>query len=293
VIAAGQTIGRYRVVAPLGRGGMGGVFHVVDSAGRDFALKAPNAEVDANAKMKPDMMVRRLAREAHTMQRLEHPNLASAVDVFVEGGTLYLVMERVVGRSLTTAISDGLTPRQVLVIARQILEGAGYAHGFGIVHRDLKPDNVLLSDQGGWERAKIIDFGLLKNVGEAAGGDGMGSLTKTGAVHGTPEYMAPEQSLGQPLDHRADLYSVGVIIYEALTRQLPLFDEDQYTLLRMVAKVPPPPLETFVGDQPWITPALRALVERALEKKRDHRFRDAAHMIEALDRAFRSLDALS
>jgi serine/threonine-protein kinase len=178
------------------------------------------------------------------------------------------------------------------VLVRQILEGAAHAHEQGIVHRDLKPDNVLLADQGGWERARIIDFGLVKMVGDAAKEFGTQTLTKTGSVHGTPEYMSPEQALGQPIDHRADLYSIGVILYEALARQLPLFDEESDTMMKMAAKVPPPPLEVFVGDQPWITPALRALVDKSLEKKPGHRYRDAAQMIEALDRAFRSLDGM-
>ncbi|MCX5744596.1 MAG: serine/threonine-protein kinase, partial [Proteobacteria bacterium] len=180
----GARVGRYRVVETIGRGGMGGVFHVVDDAGKSYALKAPIVDVGGNGEV-----TRRFAREANAMRMLEHPNLVAASDVFVEDGTLYLVMERVVGRTLAAAITAGLTPRQTLVFVRQLLDGVGHAHGVGFVHRDLKPENTLLADQGGWERVKIIDFGLVKLIGDAAAAFGSSALTRTGLVYGTPAYM--------------------------------------------------------------------------------------------------------
>jgi serine/threonine protein kinase len=223
---------------------------------------------------------------------LEHPNLVAANDVFVDGGTLYLVMEKVVGRTLGKAIATGLSPRQVLVFVRQLLAGVGHAHANGFVHRDLKPDNVLLAARDGWELAKIIDFGMVKLVGDAAAAYGSGALTRTGMVNGTPAYMAPEQALGRLLDGRADLYALGVILYEALTGRLPFDDRDPVLVMRHHAKTPPPPLVELVGHVAWTTGPLLALVERAMAKQPDDRYATADDMTVALDAAFASLDHL-
>src|SRR5262249_14121318 len=143
---------------------------------------------------------KRFAREANAVRMLDHPNLVAAVEVFVEGGFLFLVMERVYGRTLTKILTEGrFAPRRALVIARQLLDGVGHAHDHGLVHRDLKPDNIMVVDMGGWESAKIVDFGVVKLIGDAETAMGGGKLTTTGLVFGTPAYMAPEQALGKPL----------------------------------------------------------------------------------------------
>src|SRR5690242_9587255 len=139
----GMTLGNYRVIEPLGRGGMGGVWTVEDRAGTRYALKSPATDMTAD----PGLL-KRFAREANALRMIEHPNLVAAVDVFVESGCLFLVMELVPGRTLSKAIAG--PPRRALVIARQLLEGLGHAHAQGLVHRDLKPDNVMLVDMGGW-----------------------------------------------------------------------------------------------------------------------------------------------
>ena len=285
-VEPGARIGRYRVVGALGRGGMGGVHEVEDDAGARFALKAPVIDTDAGG-----AVTRRFAREANALRLLDHPNLVAAVDVFVEGGVLYLVMEKVVGRPLSHAIAGGpLAPRRALVLARQILEGVGHAHARGLVHRDLKPDNILLVDMGGWERAKIIDFGIVKLAGDVAAAFGAAALTRTGLVFGTPHYMAPEQALGRLVDHRADLYAVGAILFELLAGRPPFDHEDPYELLRMQVKAPPPELRAVMPDPAWCTPELAALVGGALAKDADHRFASAEAMTAALDDAFGSLD---
>ena len=182
-----MRLGKYTVVGPLGRGGMGGVFEIKDDEGNVYALKSPASGMNPAAES-----TKRFAREANAVRMLDHPNLVAAVDVFVEAGYLFLVMERVLGVTLTKIMAEGrMHPRRVLVLARQILDGVGHAHSQGLIHRDLKPDNIMIVDMGGWERAKIVDFGLVKLIGDAEAAMGGGKLTTTGIVFGTPAYMAP------------------------------------------------------------------------------------------------------
>ncbi len=285
----GLRVGKYRLVAPLGRGGMGGVWEVEDDAGHKYALKSPASGVNPAAET-----AKRFARETNALRMLDHPNLVAAVDVFVEHGYLFLVMERVYGRTLTKVLQGGaLPPRTALVIARQILEGVGHAHGHGLVHRDLKPDNIMLVDMGGWERAKIVDFGLVKLIGDAETAIGGSKLTTTGIVFGTPAYMAPEQALGKPVDGRADLYAVATLLFEMLTGRVPFDHADPMMQMRMQAKAPPPRLDMLAKRAPWCTPQLEVLVDAGLSKDPAQRFPDAQTMIAALDDAFQSLDHIA
>jgi len=282
----GTTLGNYRVIGPLGRGGMGGVWTVEDASGQRYALKSPAMDMTADP-----ALLKRFAREANALRMIEHPNLVAAIDVFVESGCLYLVMELVPGRTLGKVNAEGaMQPRRALVITRQLLEGLGHAHGQGLVHRDLKPDNVMLVDMGGWERAKIVDWGLVKLIGDAEAAMGGGKLTRTGYVSGTPTYMAPEQALGRAVDGRADLYALGVMLFEMLTGRLPFESDDPMALMRMQVKQPPPRLDELAPGAPWITPPLVALLDGALAKKADDRFANAQLMTSALDAAFQSLD---
>ncbi len=284
----GTTIGRYRVIEKIGRGGMGGVFEVEDERGARFALKVPIVDVNPAGEV-----TRRFAREANALRMLDHPNLVAAVDVFVEAGHLFLVMEKVEGRTLAKLCADGaVEPRQALVLTRQILDGVGHAHSQGLVHRDLKPENILLVDMGGWERVKVIDFGLVKLMGDVADAFGAAALTRTGIVFGTPAYMAPEQALGRAVDGRADLYAIGIMLFEMLAGRLPFNNPDPVALLRMHVKAPAPRLDELVPRRPWCTPSLVALVDGALVKDPAHRFANASVMTALLDDAFASLDAV-
>ena len=283
-IERGMTIGKYRVIQPLGRGGMGRVWEVEDRDGRRYALKLPDSVIGGEAAM-------RLAREANALRMLDHENLVAAVDVFTEAGALVLVMEKVVGRSLTERLSEGpVHPRAALVLARQLLDGIGHAHARGIVHRDLKPDHVMLVDMGGWERVKILDFGILKLTGEPAQAIGSRQLTSMGTVVGTPAYMSPEQTMGKPLDGRSDLYSSAIILFEMLAGRVPFEHGNALVQMQMHCKAPLPRLDHVTRGARWCTPQLIAVVEGGLAKDPDHRFRDAATMIAALDDAFASLD---
>jgi serine/threonine-protein kinase len=284
-----MRLGKYTLVGPLGRGGMGGVWEVRDDAGNTFALKSPAGGMNPQAQA-----MARFAREANAVRMLDHPNLVAAVDVFVEAGYLFLVMERVHGRTLTKILAQEgrMQPRRALVIARQLLDGVGHAHGHGLVHRDLKPDNIMLVDMGGWERAKIVDFGLVKLIGDAEAAMGGGKLTTTGLVFGTPAYMAPEQALGRGVDGRTDLYAVATILFEMLTGRVPFDHADPMMQMRMQVKAPPPRLDMLAKQQPWCTPQLIALIDAALTKDPDQRFPNAQVMMSALEDAFVSLDHL-
>jgi serine/threonine protein kinase len=286
-LEAGMHLGKYRLIGPLARGGMGGVWKVADPSGNEFALKSPASGMNPAAEP-----VKRFAREANAVRMLDHPNLVQAVDVFVEEGFLFLVMELVSGVTLTKEMAHGpLAARRSLVITRQLLDGIAHAHAQGLVHRDLKPDNVMLVDMGGWERAKIVDFGVVKLVGDAEAAMGGGKLTSMGIVFGTPAYMSPEQALGRAaVDGRADLYSLATVLFEMLVGRVPFENADPMMQMRMQVKSPPPRLDMFAKQQPWCTPQLIALIEGALVKDPDHRFPSAKIMMSALDDAFVSID---
>jgi eukaryotic-like serine/threonine-protein kinase len=302
-LPVGHVVGRYRIVGVLGRGGMGAVHEVeaVDHAAagepggpgaRRFAMKAPLGELAGSS----DVM-RRFAREANTTRLLDHPNLVAAVDVFVEAETLFLVMELVRGPSVADLLDAGaLPPRRALVLARQTLLGLAHAHAAGVVHRDLKPENLMLVPVGApgreVDRVKILDFGLAKLVGDAAALIGGDKLTRTGVVFGTPAYMAPEQALGRPVDGRADLYALGIVLFEMLTGERPFRGDGPVALMRAQVSSPPPHLAERAAGAPWITPAMERLIAGALAKKPAERFPDAARMLEALDEAFLSIDHL-
>jgi serine/threonine protein kinase len=280
--------GRYTVRALLGSGGMGAVYEVVGPDGTHHAMKAPLPEAtDALAS-------KRFAREANAMQLLDHVNLVRAIDQVVDRGRLYLVLELVRGPSLASLLQIGpFAPRRALVVARQILDGLEHAHAQGVVHRDLKPENVVLRVVGPvgrtFEQVKILDFGLVKLLDAAAAAIGGDVLSRTGITFGTPLYMAPEQALGRPVDGRADLYALGVMIFEMLTGTTPFTGKDPTSVLRAHVGTPAPRLAGSVPGAAWATPALEALIGGALAKKSDDRFPSATVMRAALDEAFLSL----
>ncbi|HEY1555465.1 MAG TPA: serine/threonine-protein kinase [Kofleriaceae bacterium] len=283
----GMRLGKYRLVGPLGRGGMGGVWEVEDAGGMRYALKSPASGMNPAAET-----TKRFAREANAVLLLDHPNLVAAVEVFVEAGSLFLVMEKVTGQTLTKVMAAGgpLHPRRALIVARQLLDGVGHAHAQGLVHRDLKPDNIMLVDMGGWERTKIVDFGVVKLIGDAEAAMGGGKLTTTGLVFGTPAYMSPEQAMGKALDGRTDLYACATILFEMLTGRVPFDHPDPMMQMRMQVKAPPPRLDMLARGAAWCTPQLSALLDAALSKDPNDRFANAQTMMGALDDAFASID---
>ncbi len=239
-------------------------------------------------------VVARFEREAMAAAHIDHPNVATATDFGkLDDGSFFLVLEFVEGTSLRDALSDGrfAVPR-VLTIARQITSALQRAHGMGIVHRDLKPENVMLVERNGEKDfVKVLDFGIAKvPVGGVAGAvpslgsqkDGANTvLTQAGMVYGTPEYMAPEQAMGQDVDLRADLYALGVMMYEMLAGVRPFDHDSKVTLLGMHVTAPVPPIaEKAPGVS--IPEDVEAVVRRLLAKDSNDRYTDARELEAAL-----------
>jgi len=227
---------------------------------------------------------------------LQPPNVVEVHEVGVgDDGALFLAMELVRGRSLRELIDERpLHPRRALVVARQVLLGLGHAHQHGLVHRDLKPANIMIARAGEpgreHDQVKLLDFGMVKMLSDAIGRGGWEKLSRTGITCGTPAYIAPEQALGRPIDARADLYSLGVILFEMLTARMPFDSDDSLTLMRMHVSATPPTLASTGAS--WATDALEALIARALVKEPAQRYADARGMLAAIEAAFLSLDHL-
>ena len=277
----GATIdGRYKVEAVLGEGGMGVVYRCVHTIiGKKVAMKVLRADLARDAEV-----TERFLNEAKSASSIGNAHIIDISDFgqFQDGST-YFVMEFLVGQPLSKVVDGGQAvpvPR-ILQIARQLAEGLAAAHAVGIVHRDLKPDNIFLIDRGG-ERdfVKILDFGIAKvsTAGEAA------KLTRAGAVFGTPHYMSPEQAAGQPVDHRGDIYSFGVMLYEMASGRVP-FDADNFMgILTQHMYKAPVPIRALVPQLQEVPPGLEAIVLKCLSKRPEHRYQSMAELIGDIDK---------
>ncbi len=274
--------GRYRVERVLGEGGTGTVYEVLhESLGRRFAMKVLRREVAADA-----AIASRFIQEARATASLKHPHIVSITDFGrLPDTTPYFVMERLVGQTLAHVCNVGgqLPVDRSVHIVLQVADALAAAHDAGIVHRDLKPENLFLvgridGESKGGDDVRVVDFGAAKISGATR-------ITKTGIVFGTPHYMSPEQASGQPVDHRADIYALGVIMYELFSGHLP-FQAD--TLMGVLTKhmfVEPAPFAE-VGDPEAsrLLGALEAVTLRALAKKPEHRFQTMAALAAELER---------
>jgi serine/threonine-protein kinase len=260
---------RYRVLRRLGSGGMADVWLAEDThLQRQVALKVLHRRF-----LQDQEFVGRFQREAEHAAGLQHPNIVAVYDRGSDGEVNYIAMRYVEGPTLKELIDRGLSPDQAVALIRQVLEGARFAHRNGIVHRDLKPQNVIVDAEG---KAVVTDFGIARA--------GVSDITQTGSVMGTPQYLSPEQAQGFEVTPVSDLYSIGVILYEALTRRVP-FEADSAVAIAMkqVAETPQRPSSI----NPQISPALDAVVMRALEKEPGQRFQSADAFIAALDAALK------
>ncbi len=275
---------KYRIVRLLGEGGMGAVYEGENTRiHRRVAIKVLHASVAGMADA-----VARFEREAQAAGRIGSDHIVEVLDLgTLASGDRYMVMEFMDGDTLSQRIRQRgrLAPTEVLPLMQQLLDALGAAHNAGIVHRDLKPDNVFLlrSRRGNADFVKLLDFGISK----FGSGPSALSMTRTGAVMGTPYYMAPEQARGaKDLDARVDLYAVGVILYEALTGQVPFSADTFNELLFKIVLEKPRPLEELV---PEIDPGFVAIVSRAMARERDDRFQTAEALQVALEQWARGL----
>jgi serine/threonine-protein kinase len=264
-LEAGQRIGdRYTLVGRLGGGGMADVWLADDEMlGRRVALKFLHERFAQDAQF-----VERFRREAQAAAGLQHPNVVGVYDRGETDGRHWIAMEYVEGASLKDLIARGLTVGEAVEIVRQILIGTKFAHERGIIHRDLKPQNVLVDREG---RARVVDFGIARA--------GSSQITQTGSVLGTAQYLSPEQAQGLATNETSDLYSIGIILYETLTGQVPFDAESPVAVaLKQISEPPRRPSEL----NPQVPPALDAVVLRALAKDPANRFQSADEFIAAL-----------
>jgi beta-lactam-binding protein with PASTA domain len=265
---ANETLvdGRYRIRERIGSGGMADVYCAEDTQlGRDVALKILHRRFAQDQEF-----VKRFQREAQSAAALQHPNVVNVFDRGRHDGTYYIAMEYLPGATLKEVMARDapLSQEDAIDYALQILQAAGFAHRRGVIHRDLKPHNVMITGGG---QAKVTDFGIARA--------GASEMTETGSIMGTAQYLSPEQAQGQGVSAASDLYSVGVILYELLTGQVPFGGDSAVSIaLKHVSEPVPPPSRL----RPDMHPALEAVVMRALVKDPAGRFASAEEFTEAL-----------
>ncbi|MGZ3477480.1 MAG: serine/threonine-protein kinase [Polyangiales bacterium] len=279
----GQVFGgKYKVERILGEGGMGIVYQARHVAiGKKFAIKLLHGD-----NTKDPEVVERFKVEAQAASSIGNEHIIDITD-FAElpDGSTYFVMEFLDGRALTKLFEEltRVPMARLARIAKQLAQGLGAAHTAGIVHRDLKPDNIYLCKRSGGETdfVKILDFGIAKV------GQGSNKLTKAGAIFGTPHYMSPEQASGSPIDHRTDIYALGVILYEGAVGRVP-FDADNFMgiLTQHMYKAPVPP-RALPECPPDLPPGLEVIIMRCLRKKPEERYQTMEELCEDLERLLR------
>ena len=250
-----DTIGKYKLVRVIGEGGMGRVYEAMDPViGRRVAVKTISLNVVADAETRA-----RFFREAQAAGQLSHPNLITIHDIGESENTPYIVMEYLEGMDLSHAIQkERLSYDRKMQIMVDVCEGLAFAHVHDIVHRDIKPANIFLTNQG---RVKILDFGLARGS--------LSDVTRTGKLVGTPNYMAPEQIRGDDIDHRADIFSTGVVFYELLSGRKAFEGDSIATTMYKVLETQPQPVH-LIDEQ--LPASLSEIIDRSLAKDRSARF---------------------
>ncbi|HSH13564.1 MAG TPA: serine/threonine-protein kinase, partial [Desulfurivibrionaceae bacterium] len=271
-MGAVNKLGKYEILSTLGRGAMGVVYKGFDPhIKRTVALKTIRKDVLAPKDLEP--LLTRFKQEAQAAGRLAHPGIVTVYEYGEEEGTVFIAMEFVQGRELKEILDNNqrlpLSTSINLII--QLLDALAYSHANGVVHRDIKPGNIIILDDG---RIKVTDFGIAKIESS--------TLNQFGEVLGTPTYMSPEQFDGQPVDHRSDLFSTGVILYHLLTGEKPFPGNSMTTIMHRVLNTSPPNASELNCQVPA---GLDLVVNKALAKKAAERFQSAREFAAALKRA--------
>ncbi len=264
-----DKLGQYRIDAPLGSGGMGDVYQAYDPRlDRKVAIKVLPAELSRD-----DTFVQRFTSEARAVAQLTHPNIVPVYNIGHDQGHHFFVMELVKGQSLAQLLSQrGKLPTdRALELVQQVASGLAEAHRHGLIHRDIKPSNILLSSET--DTAKLADFGLVKSLNSKVDG------TATGIVMGTVDYIAPEQGQGKPVDGRADLYSLGVLLYHLISGRLPFVADSPTAMIFQHAYEQPTALREVA---PLVSAEVEAVIDRLMSKDPDQRFQTAQKLIDAI-----------
>ncbi len=279
LLARGTTVAGYRVEALIGRGGMGAVYRAEEEGlSRKVALKVIAPELAQDERFRE-----RFLRESQIAASLDHPHVIPIYQAGEEEGLLYLAMRYVEGTDLARLLAEegALEPRRAVELLSQIAEALDAAHEQGLIHRDVKPSNVLIAEAAGREHCYLGDFGLTKRTGSLSG------ATAAGDIVGTLEYVAPEQITGDPLDERADVYSLGCVLYECLTGQSPFPRATDVALLwAHVHEEPTPPSKA----RPELPKELDTVLARALAKEPGRRYRSAGELVAATRSALRLVE---
>jgi serine/threonine protein kinase len=282
----GRTLSHYRIVEPLGAGGMGEVYRARDEKlGRDVAVKVLPAD-----SLSDEAARRRFQKEAEALVRLSHPHIATLFDVDSTDGTDFIVMEVVPGPTLKERLQEGpLEEKEVVRLGTQLVRGLMAAHEKGIVHRDLKPSNLSLTEDG---LLKILDFGLvpLLQTGSGSAGETAPTETAAGRAAGTLPYMSPEQLRGRSVDARSDLYAVGAVLFELATGRRVFEQANEVDLADAILHEPPPSPRSHKST---LSPGLEAIVLKALDKDPELRYQTARELIVDLERLQQQADSPS
>jgi len=271
------VLGNYQIEEKLGKGTMGAVYRGVDLRySKDVAIKVMHDDIARERRL-----LERFKREAHVAAKMKHPNLMRVLDA---GETRdkrpVMVLELARGKTLTALLEVSPAPRRVIRLVQQILLGLEHAHAAGLIHRDLKPDNIMVElGPDGEEILRIVDFGiaLLRDRDGTVEG---GRLTETGQIVGTPLYMAPEQAQAEPFDHRADLFALGVIMYQMLAGTVPFDGRTAVEIQLAYISKDPPPISTYVAD---VDPLAEAFARKLMARRVAQRFASATEALRVLD----------
>src|SRR5215218_2638992 len=278
----GRTLLNYRITEKLGAGGQGTVYKAVDERlGRTVVIKILSPELTA-----PEVNLKRFEREAQLASSLDHPNICTIYGLHEAEGLHFIAMQHIEGKNVRQLVNGRpLSLESALSIAYQVADALTAAHSKGIIHRDIKAGNVMVTDAG---LAKVLDFGLAKLLDEGKKGGDV-HLTELGVPYGTATYAAPEQASGQKVDHRADIFSAGVLLYEMLAGTWPFKGQTTVEVRYAVLHDTPDPIEAVRKDDP--PASVQAVLDRSLAKRPEDRYREVSEMRDDLRASMREAAA--